>query len=135
FMSRDSRIALHLSDLPLESVGKIFTFVEDSLKSGLFDITAFETGIKKINILEQYFTCEYMTIYYSSHKLNLWLKTQKEEWGMDDETARNIQVNWEEFVPALEGMRNSLKRLAQNHKRIHKNFKGLLFSFEEEVIK
>ncbi|WP_288443697.1 hypothetical protein [uncultured Chryseobacterium sp.] len=132
-MKRNDLITLELTDLPLESLPKIFTFLENTLEEFL-DLDVFEVKIKKFTILEQYFICKYGVEYYSKPKLTSWLNKQKEDHGMEDETVRRIQENSIEFLSSVEGMKNSLERIAKNHKRKYKNFKDLQFPYEEEII-
>ncbi len=132
-MKRNDLITLELTDLPLESLPKIFTFLENTLEEFL-DLDVFEEKIKRFTILEQYFICKYGVEYYSKPKLTSWLNKQKDNWGMEDETVRRIQENSEEFLSSVEGMKNSLERITKNHKRKYKNFKDLQFPYEEEII-
>lgn len=132
-MKRNDLITLELTDLSLESLPKIFTFLENTLEEFL-DLDVFEEKIKRFTVLEQYFICKYGVEYYSKPKLTSWLNKQKDDWGMEDETVRRIQENSEEFLSSVEGMKNSLERIAKNHKRKYKNFKNLQFPFDEEII-
>ena len=132
-MKRNDLITLELTDISLESLPKIFTFLENTLEEFL-DLDVFEVKIKRFTILEQYFICKYGIEYYSKRKLNSWLNKQKEYHGMEDDTLRRIQENAEEFLLSVEGMKNSLERIAKNHKRKYKNFKNLQFPYEEEII-
>ncbi|WMC06321.1 hypothetical protein [Elizabethkingia anophelis] len=132
-MKRNDLITLELTDLPIESLPKIFTFLENALH-GFLDLDTFDEEIKRFTILEQYFICKYGVEYYSKPKLTSWLNKQKEDHGMEDETVRRIQENSIEFLSSVEGMKNSLERLAKNHKRKYKTFKDLQFPYEEDII-
>ena len=72
-MSRNDRITLELTDLPLESVCNVFNFLENIVKDYLLDIDIFEKEIQKFTLLEQYFICEYGSFYYSKPKINSFL--------------------------------------------------------------
>ena len=132
-MKRNDLITLELTDLPLESLPKIFTFLENTLEEFL-DFDVFDLKIKRFTVLEQYFICKYGVEYYSKPKLTSWLNKQKEDHGMEDETVRRIQESSIEFLSSVEGMKNSLERIVKNHKRKYKNFKDMQFPYEEEII-
>lgn len=120
-MSRNDRITLELTELPLESVTKVFSFLENIVKDYLLDIDTFETEIQKYSLLEQYFICEYGSFYYSKQKINSLLKSQHFN-GYDDFQKRLIEENADNFIKGIEGMRESLKKLAKNHKRKYGDF-------------
>ncbi|SUX46623.1 hypothetical protein [Chryseobacterium indoltheticum] len=120
-MSRNNRITLELTELSLESVTKVFNFLENVLKDYLLDLDMFEEKIQKYSLLEQYFICEYGSIYYSKQKINSLLKSRSFT-GYEDFQIQSIKENADNFINGVEGMRESLKKLAKNHKRKYGDF-------------
>lgn len=129
--SRNDRKGLELTDLPLESVIKVFQFLDSSIKDDLLDIDVIEKKIQKYALLEQYFICEYGTFYYSKQKVNALLKGDYFKI-YDEEQIQRIKENAENFILGIEGMRESLKKLAKNHKRKYGDF--TTFKLPEDFI-
>lgn len=132
-MSRNDRVSIELTDLSLESVSKVFNFLEELLKVYHLDLDVFESRIKKFNLLEQYFICEYGAKFYSEQKLRSWIKDSTKYRIVDDEVVRLIHENTKDFILGIEGMRKSLRRLVANYKLENKTFKDLPTAFEEEI--
>lgn len=134
-MSRNDRTVLELTELSLESVAKVFNFLENVLKDYLLEIDTFETELQKYSLLEQYFICEYGSIYYSKQKINSLLKSRSFN-GYEDFQIRFIEENADNFIKGVEGMRESLKKLAKNHKRKYGDFTTFKLSdgFIEEPV-
>ena len=133
-MNRNDRTSIKLTDLSLESASKVFKFLEEFLITDNLDLDIFDNKIKKFNILEQYFICEYGVEYYSEQKLRLWVKDSTKHKGIDDGVLRLIRENGQNFILGIEGMRNSVRRLAADYKRKNISFKHLPITFEEEAI-
>ncbi|KLT69607.1 hypothetical protein [Flavobacterium sp. ABG] len=129
-MNRNDRTSIQLTDLSLESVSNVFKFLEEFLKIDNLDLDVFENKIRKFNILEQYFICEYGAEYFSEQKLK---HLSKHEW-IDDEVFGLIRENSRNFILGIEGMRRSLRRLAAVYKRKNIFFKDLPLLFEEDAI-
>jgi hypothetical protein len=132
-MNRNDRTSIKLTDLPLESVSKVFKFLEEFLKTDCLDLDVFENKIKKFNILEQYFICEYGEEYYSEQRLRLWIKDFTKHQGIDDDVLGLIRENGQNFILGIKGMKNSLRRLVADYKRKNIIFKDLAETFEEEI--
>lgn len=134
-MSRNDRTKLYLEDLPLESVSKIFNFLENVVKNHLLNIDVFEKEIQKYTLLEQYFICHYGSIYYSKQRINSFLKSRHFN-SYENEHKRLVEQNADNFIKGIEGMQKSLLKLAKNHKRKYGDFEkfNLKEGFIEERI-
>ncbi|MDE5430707.1 hypothetical protein [Elizabethkingia meningoseptica] len=120
-MSRNERISLELTELSLESVTKVFNFLDVAVKDHLLDIDTFEKEMQKYSLLEQYFICEYGSFYYSKQKINSLLKSHYFN-SYEGSQIELIKENADNFIKGVEGMRESLKKLAKNHKRKYGDF-------------
>jgi len=133
-MTRDERVTLRLTDLPLTSVVSIFNFIQDFLERCAGDLDYFEKSLSKFSVLEQYFICEYISEYFSKNRIKEWLDFQVAKESIDDNVVRLTKENAQGIINAIDQMKASYKRRAQSYKKNYGNFKKLESEYIEELI-
>lgn len=132
-MSRNDRVSIKFTDLPIESTFKVTKFLNDFLIEDWLGLDVFEEKINKYTLLEQYFIYLYSQDYYSKHRLKKWLNQTGND-RFDPELIGILYTNSENFVLNIEGKIKSLRRILADSKRKGKVYEKINVSFREKPL-
>lgn len=127
-MSRFKRINTAITQIPIQSAAKVFSFIEELFENNLDkehfkkDFWGFDTG-------EQYFICYYLSIYFDSSDrytfFNNWLNQKEDLYGIAGEEEffidfkEELNQNKQELIAILDSYKKTAERrfkTLQKHK-------------------